>query len=123
MLWKRFFLVQRIRTKLPNGRVPTDSLTKASSKSKDPSGGPCSVIANLENAHEIQAFAILDLAGSSKFGVNDVRTCGKIDTPLTRQSSRSVLTVDGIDAVTPGRDDNSGNAPAGRDDPRKSSGD
>jgi hypothetical protein len=62
----------------------------ATPKMRDPSGGPFGVTANPGNAHEIQAFAILDLAGSRKFGVNDARTCAKIDTRLTRESSRPV---------------------------------
>ena len=45
---------------------------------------------NLENADKIWAFAILDLASSRKFGVNDAGTCEKIDTDLTQPDSRSV---------------------------------
>jgi hypothetical protein len=42
----------------------------------------------LAKAYEIQGFAILDLAGSCQFSVNDVGTCAKIDTPVTRECSR-----------------------------------
>jgi hypothetical protein len=48
---------------------------------------------SLENAYEIQAFAILDLASSCQFGLNDAGTCAKIDTRLTQPGSLSVRMV------------------------------